>query len=33
LPQSRAAAIVIIALWMITAIVVGAFAMRYFDTE
>jgi len=33
LPKSRGAAIVIIALWMITAIVVGAFAMRYFDTE
>ena len=33
LPQSRVAAIVIIALWMITAIVVGAFAIRYFGTE
>jgi uncharacterized membrane protein YkvA (DUF1232 family) len=33
LPKSRVAAIVIIALWMITAIVVGAFAIRYFDTE
>lgn len=33
LPQSRVAAIVIIALWMISAIVVGAFAIRYFDSE
>lgn len=33
LPKSRVAAIVIIALWMITAIVVGTFVARYFDTE
>lgn len=33
LPKSRVAAIVIVALWMIAAIVVGVFTARYFDTE
>lgn len=31
LAESRAAAIVIIALWTITAIAAGSFALRYFD--